>query len=821
MPSSHNTGSGRSKVSSSKSIREDAQRRLNENRNEIESAIHVLDNGVNRTPLPLQQRQAGAGGANVGRSSAAMRAEESSLFQSSMLNSFSESKVGDSRIGLSVSSRRNSTSMSSMNSISIAVESAGTSVHGSSHTDPNAVFQRLIDQTASSRPKPLSEAEYRLWLRGKTTVTLKETPTIFLFTHQDEAVSSENPQEVEAVTARHEQLERIQEAHRLDEGTKFQQKGTITFIPPKKSIHCEVHPPVQVNSEPLQVTTWMLKDEFAPLLEGEDDYEDPADEDEEDAELENDLNEESTAERTPSIQDDAAGLPNMDERLNKKWLFSESLMATLRVMERAVVQNYMEHLQLQYRGITMDPTCCRHAVPSNTPPAAVVPSKPNTPERDTLWGNPDGHDDVKQEDSASPAIPTVEPKRDLPEVDMSPDIELLWRYRAPITKDRRVTCMTWNRKVSSILAVGYSARLTPSLEDVPDDHDKRGLVCCWSLKNPLAPELALYLTTDTDVSAVAFSYEHPSLLAVGNTDGGIVVYDIQKDLAVPSISPTVSSAQHTGAVWDLKWVARGKERGEFLMSVSADGRVVQWAVGKSIEKVAPDLMHLTRQPGHQTESAFVDGVAQADEAAGKRRRNNKEAVLSRQCGGMCFDICPVDNAIYVVGTEDGSVYQCNKSQTESYDLDYVPHAELVYRIRWSPYSTRFFLTCSADWTTRLYRLDQAKPVIKFDSPNQDAVQDVAWSHTNSLTFATVTAQGNVEIWSIMDTIYPRWTIQYRDHRRLNAVLFAEQETPVVVVGDEEGDVCVFVLSGHVFTRQDLTDDEQENWLEEAIKKQQA
>lgn len=72
--------------------------------------------------------------------------------------------------------------------------------------------------------------------------------------------------------------------------------------------------------------------------------------------------------------------------------------------------------------------------------------------------------------------------------------------------------------------------------------------------------------------------------------------------------PSVNAGLHTGAVWELKWVARGKERGEFLMSISADGRVVQWAIGKSIERVAPDLMHLKQMTGANYHKNERDGA---------------------------------------------------------------------------------------------------------------------------------------------------------------------------------------------------------------------
>lgn len=824
---SKSSNRSRNSLRSTKGSREEAHRRLQEHREEITSTVQVLDNAVNRTPVPLQYRAQGAAGRGGHNDDL-----PSSIFQSSLMNSFSDSRML-SRPGGS-SSLHPFSNESSANSSSVAnMESSAASSFPDSEEQAKTTLavetvsdtpQRLLDQAIAPLPAPLNEAEYRAWLHSKTTVTLKETPTIMLYSNPDTTVSNENPQDVAATTARNEELEKIQETHRLDEGTKYQNRGAITFIPPKKSIHSEVHPPVKVDSPALQVTPWMLKDEFAPLLDG-DEYDEPNEDDDQEVgeELDDELNAVS-GDEAPSAVDSTLLSKNQDEKSKGKWLLSDSLQSNLRIMERAVVQNYFEHLQLQYRGISADPSVFRYQLPGKVEKSAVpeeADGKPSTALEDAMV-RPGSPGDMQVSPAAATPVEVPQLDKDAPELDMSPEISFLWRFHSPLTKNRSVTCMTWNRKVTDLLVVGYSVKQVNALIEVEEEStDRHGLVCCWSLKNPLAPELALYLDTDASVSAVAFSYEHPSLLAVGNTAGGIVVYDIQRDLASPSISPAISAGQHTGAVWDLKWVGRGKERGEFLMSVSADGRVVQWIVGKSIEKIAPDLMHLQRQSGQHREAAFLDGVQQADEAAGKRRRHNKEAMLTRQCGGMCFDICPTDTAIYIVGTEDGSVFQCNKSQTENYDLDYLPHAELVYRIRWSPYSTRYFLTCSADWTMRLYRLDQTKPMIRFDSPNQDSIQDIAWSYTNALHFASVTAQGNVEIWTIMDSIYPRWTIQYRDHRRLHGVLFAEQEHPVIIVGDEEGDVCVFALSGHGFTRQGMFDDEQENWLEEAVRKQQS
>lgn len=845
------------------SARDDAHRRTMELKEDLETAIHVLDNGVNRTPLPLQQHRNVSGMRQRGRGGAETTELGSSIFQSSLMSSD----------GHSVSKYRNSLSTSLHKTESNSVENsqslfgldgtradeASTSasgVHaGVELSQMRAERCSVFGRDSYEKHKPLTDQESRAWLRSNTTVALTETPTILLYNHQDEIVSNENMEEVAAVVARIATLEALEEAHRLDEGVRFQGKSAMTLIAPKKSIHSEVHPPRSVDSGALQVTSWMLRDEFAPLLdEGDDDMDPDKLKDEEDLDLEEDLQEEDMA--GDSSEGQSTQLTNngpTNRSSSNAWMLADSLMSNLRIMERAVVQNVMEKTQLAYRGIEMKEDCAR--VPK--PVALELSPSPNKAKAGEghipQWLNGGGandsaadsesgdhHNQSSQDapENATENTSITREKADLPAMRMSPDFRALWRYHCPETAGRSVTAMAWNRKESDVLAVGYSVR-RPGVEDgttteavngVKNGHaatkdlfTQRGMICCWSLKNPLAPELVLHLTADAGVSSLAFSYEHPSLLAVGNTAGGIVVYDIQKDLAAPSIVPAFAAGLHTGAVWDLKWVASGKDRSKFLMSISADGRVVQWAVGKTVEKVAPDLMHLKRQPGAQIESAFVEGVAAADEAAGRRRRcgAKEEAVLSRQAGGMCFDVCPSDHAIYVVGTEDGSIYQCNKSQTESYDLDYAPHAELVYRVRWSPYSSKYFLTCSADWTTRLYALSNSTAMVKYDSPNQDAVQDVAWSYTNSLFFVTATAQGNVELWSVVDYIYPRASIQYEDHRRLTAVMFAEQETPVVIVGDDEGDVTVFLLTNDVYRRHNMTDEEQEMWLEEAIRKQAA
>lgn len=47
------------------------------------------------------------------------------------------------------------------------------------------------------------------------------------------------------------------------------------------------------------------------------------------------------------------------------------------------------------------------------------------------------------------------------------------------------------------------------------------------------------------------------------------------------------AGKHSAPIWQLCWIERdkgvGDERGEILVSISADGRIVQWSIRKGFE----------------------------------------------------------------------------------------------------------------------------------------------------------------------------------------------------------------------------------------------
>ncbi|TPX31262.1 hypothetical protein SmJEL517_g05370 [Synchytrium microbalum] len=355
-----------------------------------------------------------------------------------------------------------------------------------------------------------------------------------------------------------------------------------------------------------------------------------------------------------------------------------------------------------------------------------------------------------------------------------PSLQLLWSFRCELTRGRSVNYIAWNGQNQNVLAIAYGeAKHNPDAAP--------GLILCWSLKNPEWPE-RIY-PAKSPVTALDFSNANPCLLAAGYMDGRIAVYDVRiKDIANGMVLDSSEVAgKHRDPVWELKWIEReravgdGNSRGEILVSVSTDGRVVQWMIRKGLE--CSNLMTLKR-------------VSEKQEVkAGSPTRNS--GFMARHSGGLCFDFHPTDNSMYIVGTEDGCLHKCSTSYHEQYLSTFSGHQGPVYRVRWSPFLPSCFLSCSADWTVRLWNQESPDAPLKFQN-GKEAVLDVAWSPHASTVFGCVSANGRLEVWDLLFSgLDPAITHPVLD-RQLTTVSFSPI-TPAILTGDDNGAAYVYRL----------------------------
>merc|ERR1712228_54281 len=251
---------------------------------------------------------------------------------------------------------------------------------------------------------------------------------------------------------------------------------------------------------------------------------------------------------------------------------------------------------------------------------------------------------------------------------------------------------------------------------------------------------------------------------------------------------TNNNRKHTDIVWETRWVDQGpdKQPPELLVSVSSDGLVLQWSMKKGLEQ--QQLMELKRMQNQWLGSNAVYG--------------HKEGIVFRKSSGFCVDFPrhdPSTDGTYLVGTEDGLVHKCSTSYTETFMDTYYGHSGPVYKVRCNPYSSHAFLTCSADWTMKLWTTNeqgaqQMDGLINFRSTDLSAaVNDVAWAPNDSTSFAAAMDDGRVELWDLsekpLDPIVVHYPQEHAAQRRRTCVRFSPN-SPVLVAGDDQGSVDV-------------------------------
>jgi WD40 repeat protein len=366
----------------------------------------------------------------------------------------------------------------------------------------------------------------------------------------------------------------------------------------------------------------------------------------------------------------------------------------------------------------------------------------------------------------------------------------LFKFECEFTRDRNITCMDFNKTNPDLLAVAYG-----EYDMNRTDTKNTGLVAFWTLKNPNFPEKMI--KTENSVTSLEFSTLNPNLLAIGDSAGGIAIYDVQNDDDIPIAESREIDEKHTDAIWEVKWV-RKAGKGEVLVSVSGDGRVIEWSLKKGLE--FNELMQLKRQanPVQKETNSMPAGI---DE-------ERKTGMTFINTGGLSIDFPVEQSANYFASTEDGTVNRCSVSYSERSLYTYQGHTGPVYKVRCTPFwsdDCQIFLTCSYDWTVRVWNhkepIGKQEKLICREQHLQKQVNDIAWSPGTSSVFALVADDGRVEIWDLFkNNLEPKLSYFDKINKKTKSSTAKtsvrwSRQSPVLVTGNVEGVVHVYRTNG--------------------------
>ncbi|XP_060598579.1 dynein intermediate chain 2, ciliary-like isoform X1 [Ruditapes philippinarum] len=352
----------------------------------------------------------------------------------------------------------------------------------------------------------------------------------------------------------------------------------------------------------------------------------------------------------------------------------------------------------------------------------------------------------------------------------------LWRFSYEKAKKLAVTSLCWNPKYKDLFAVSFGSY----------DFMKQagGMILFYSLKNPSFPENVY--ETDSGVMCLDVHPEHPYMVCVGFYDGSVGVYNVEKKDG-PMHRCTAKNGKHTDPVWQVRWQKDDLENNHNFYSISSDGRIVHWTIIKN-ELTYQDVIKL----------AMPEAPAEGPDGT---------KIQTIGCG-TAFDFHKKNDYMFVVGSEEGKIHTCSKAYSSQFLDSMDAHNMAVYKVRWNPYHPDIYITCSADWTVKIWERgnksasdkndnpDSAtrKPLFTFDLNN--SVGDVAWAPYSSTVFAAVTADGKVFVYDLNVNKYEPLCEQVVAQKKKTKLTHLEfnPQYPIVIVGDDRGTVTSCKLS---------------------------
>ena len=70
--------------------------------------------------------------------------------------------------------------------------------------------------------------------------------------------------------------------------------------------------------------------------------------------------------------------------------------------------------------------------------------------------------------------------------------------------------------------------------------------------------------------------------------------------------------------------------------------------------------------------------------------------------GVSFDFHKQKENLFLVGTEGGRILKCSKAYSSQFLGAIQAHQMAVDAVRWNPFHPDIFISCSADWTVKIW-----------------------------------------------------------------------------------------------------------------------
>ena len=326
---------------------------------------------------------------------------------------------------------------------------------------------------------------------------------------------------------------------------------------------------------------------------------------------------------------------------------------------------------------------------------------------------------------------------------------------------RIVTALDWSSIQNDLFLSAFSG--------TEDFNQQSGLIQLWSLSNRKKPDYII--NYQTELTSAIFYKDNPKLVIGGSVTGQIMFWDISAGKAVPEQkSPLGIGEDNTSHRYPIHCLAIvGKDNN--LISISTDGVLCEW----SLSNLQMPINRYVLNPNNMFE----------------QDKDN-----SNEIGPLCVGACQSSNSI-IIGCDENDIYNIKLEEKKYNVIDsYKGSKGPIFCVDPHPLSPEggnsfsdLFLSCGADWTTKLWSTSQPdEPLLTFNQ-SKDYVYSTKWHPINPSIFATADGSGYIDLWDLnRDKEIP--TFRYDLKTAVNRLAWSS-DGKRLAAGDINGHVHIF------------------------------
>ena len=175
----------------------------------------------------------------------------------------------------------------------------------------------------------------------------------------------------------------------------------------------------------------------------------------------------------------------------------------------------------------------------------------------------------------------------------------------------------------------------------------------------------------------------------------------------------------------------------------------EWSLKKGLE--VTDLLKMKKTTSFPMKqlNPFAKYLKRDRGDGNKDGKEIKDTLIFREANGLSFDFPKNDTTIYYVALEECTIHRCRISYKDQYTDNYYGHQGPVYKIRCNPFDPNIMISCSYDWTVKIWNNKHNYPVMNLHTNELcHQINDIEWSNDTSTVFGCVADDGRIEIWNL-------------------------------------------------------------------------